>query len=181
MHMEQSEIWEYAATWGSFMRAGDPGACLYGFDETGRVQSEDHRADVIAEMVKNRAYVVANPDQYDADELTQIDAFIEAIKVAPCIVTPHLTCKDLIHEFRLTNDGDSWGTAMAWLWAVSAELTERGGDVAWNYSTGAGGNVREFDRYEAMVCLEATTEALERFGKMLDRLTTLLDKAGMSY
>lgn len=32
-----------AAQWGSFMRAGDPGACMYGFKDDGKVQNEAHR------------------------------------------------------------------------------------------------------------------------------------------
>jgi hypothetical protein len=37
------EFWLKAAEWSSYMSSGDPGACMYGFDETGAVQSEAHR------------------------------------------------------------------------------------------------------------------------------------------
>ncbi len=37
----------------------------------------------IAEMVDNRAYVLAHPDQYEDDELEQIDALLEALRTAP--------------------------------------------------------------------------------------------------
>ncbi len=80
--MTNEEAWLFAASWGSYIRAGDPGACLYGFSEDFRVQSEQHRADCLAQMVDNRAYVAENPEDYAADELEQIDAFIEKLKTA---------------------------------------------------------------------------------------------------
>lgn len=39
-----SDAWGIAAQWGSAMTSGDPGACMYGFDERFCVQSEEHRA-----------------------------------------------------------------------------------------------------------------------------------------
>jgi hypothetical protein len=82
MGMTLKDAWLYAAQWGSFIRNGDPGACLYGFDESFRVQSEAHRADCLAEMAKARAAVVAAPQHYDADELEQIDALCERLTSA---------------------------------------------------------------------------------------------------
>lgn len=43
--MSPRAAWGYAASWGSMMTGGDPGACMYGFDERFTVQSEQHRAD----------------------------------------------------------------------------------------------------------------------------------------
>ena len=83
MCMTNSDAWAYAASWGSYITSGDPGACLYGFDERFRVQSEEHRQDCLEQMANNRAYVVANPDDYESDELDQIDALIEKLKAAP--------------------------------------------------------------------------------------------------
>lgn len=80
--MLKKEAWLYAASWGSLIRSGDPGACLYGFDETFVVQSERHREDCRQEMIKNRAYVEAHPDGYEPDELDQIDEFLEALSNA---------------------------------------------------------------------------------------------------
>ena len=48
MRIAQHNIAEHAAQWGSYMTGGDPGACMYGFDDSGRVQSESHRAECIA-------------------------------------------------------------------------------------------------------------------------------------
>lgn len=82
MSMTLKDAWLYAATWGSAMTAGDPGACLYGFDESFRVQSETHRADCLAEMVRNRASVEASPDKYEPDEIAQIDLLCAVLKRA---------------------------------------------------------------------------------------------------
>ncbi len=83
--MTNEEAWLYAASWGSFMHSGDPGACMYGFDERFTVQSEQHRKDCLEQMRGNRAYVLAHPDEYEADELEQMDAFdvkLRAAKIA---------------------------------------------------------------------------------------------------
>ena len=81
--MTPDEAWGYAATWGSYMSAGDPGACMYGFDENFEVQSENHRAACLAEMEKNRARVVALPEDFEPDELELLDDFVETLKRAP--------------------------------------------------------------------------------------------------
>lgn len=81
--MTSEEAWLYAATWGSAMTSGDPGAVMYGFDEKFTMQSEAHRRDVLAWMEKCRPLVEKNPDEYDADELEQMDRFINAVKIAP--------------------------------------------------------------------------------------------------
>jgi hypothetical protein len=80
--MTNKDAWLYAESWGSFMTSGDPGACLYGFSEDFRVQSESHRADCLEQMAQNRAYVEAHPDQYESDEIEQIDALCERLKSA---------------------------------------------------------------------------------------------------
>lgn len=74
------KAWGYAAQWGSAMSSGDSGACMYGFYKDCRPQSEEHRQAVIDWMNKCLLDVVANPDDYDDDELQKIDAFIEFIK-----------------------------------------------------------------------------------------------------
>lgn len=82
MGMTLKDAWLYAAQWGSFIRNGDPGACLYGFDESFRVQSEAHRADCLEQMAQARATVEADPAHYDADELAQIDMLCERLTSA---------------------------------------------------------------------------------------------------
>lgn len=43
------QAFDVAASWGSYMHAGDPGACFYGFHlNDARPQSERHRAQCLA-------------------------------------------------------------------------------------------------------------------------------------
>lgn len=81
--MTPPEAWSYAAQWGSYIREGDPGACMYGFDEKFVMQSEDHRQSVIQQMAANREHVMERPDDYADDELRQIDSFMLAVYAAP--------------------------------------------------------------------------------------------------
>lgn len=75
--MTPMEAYEYASSWGSAMTSGDPGACMYGFDESCRPQSEEHRQDVLNWMeVCRKNVALCNAD----DELAKLDAFIEFIK-----------------------------------------------------------------------------------------------------
>jgi hypothetical protein len=80
------EAWLYAAAWGSYIREGDPGACLYGFSERFQVQSEAHREACLREMKKNRAFVVICPEDYDRDELEKIDALVAKLRAAPLVL-----------------------------------------------------------------------------------------------
>lgn len=82
--MPPKQAWGYAAEWGSMMTAGDPGACMYGFDETCRPQSEEHRRDVIAWISDCRKRVTAAPADFDGDELFKLDSFVRHIEQAPC-------------------------------------------------------------------------------------------------
>lgn len=77
--MEPSEAYEYSASWGSLMRSGDPGACMYGFNSDCRPQSEKHRQAVNEWMKQCRVNVTERPEDYDDDELEKMDAFVEFI------------------------------------------------------------------------------------------------------
>ncbi len=77
--MKPMEAYEYAASWGSFLRSGDPGACMYGFNSDCRPQSEEHRQAVIEWMKQCRLNVTSRPEDFDDDELEKMDAFIEFI------------------------------------------------------------------------------------------------------
>lgn len=82
--MSPAAAWEYAATWGSYITASDPGACMYGFTHTGRPQSEGHRQLVIAYLEEHcRPLVIGRPEDFDADELEKMDSFLAYIKQAP--------------------------------------------------------------------------------------------------
>lgn len=80
--MTDKEAWLYAASWGSCMHSGDPGACLYGFSEDFKVQSEEHRVACVREMKMNRLYVKGERESYAPDELDQIDALIAKLESA---------------------------------------------------------------------------------------------------
>lgn len=81
------EFWLMAATWGSAMTAGDPGACMYGFDKNGLVQSEEHRQDCI-QYIKTefRSILDANTASDDADlgqRANEIQAMLMYLETAP--------------------------------------------------------------------------------------------------
>lgn len=77
--MTPMEAYEYAASWGSFLRSGDPGACMYGFDSDCRPQSEEHRQAVIEWMKQCRLNVIERSEDFGDDELEKLDAFVEFI------------------------------------------------------------------------------------------------------
>ena len=77
--MDSYEAYEYAAQWGSYMRDGDPGACMYGFNEDFKVQSEEHRSQCIAHIECCKALVRMEPEEYDPDELDKLDELADAV------------------------------------------------------------------------------------------------------
>lgn len=78
------DAWLYAAQWGSYMHGGDPGACMYGFDEHFRVQSEGHRRDCLRWIEQCRQDVIDSPADYDPDELDKLAQLEAAVRDAPC-------------------------------------------------------------------------------------------------
>lgn len=93
-----------------------------------------------------------------------------------------LTYDDLKHEYRLMHDGDEWGNCLSWWFAVAGEMYERGLDIPpeWQYRPSPFGG-REEGLYETDVCLEASDEALELFGRVLCRLGERLKACGRDY
>ena len=80
--MSPEEFWLTAATWGSYMTGGDPGACMYGFDERGAVQSEQHRKDCIEWLDKDcRKCAASGDDPRGLNE--EIDNLIAYLRTAP--------------------------------------------------------------------------------------------------
>lgn len=72
------QAWLRAAEWGSYMTNGDPGACMYGFDERGVVQSEAHRQDCLAWIdgrCREAAKLNDDPEQCD-EELDELRAYL---------------------------------------------------------------------------------------------------------
>lgn len=80
--MPPAVAWGYAAQWGSFLKGGDPGACMYGFDERFVVQHEAHRTECLAWIEGCRVDVRATPAEFEPDELARLDALEAAVRAA---------------------------------------------------------------------------------------------------
>jgi len=66
--LTNKELWLKCAEWGSFIYSGDPGACMYGFNETSGFQSRAH-----AEKVKRYVTEFCKPhDLGDGEDLAAI-------------------------------------------------------------------------------------------------------------
>lgn len=72
--MTPVKAWETAAQWGSLIRAGDRGACMYGFNEKGLVQSEAHQAACLNWIDHNCLPGASKRDQH---QLRALRAYIE--------------------------------------------------------------------------------------------------------
>lgn len=91
--------------------------------------------------------------------------------------------EDLKSEFKLHADsGDAWGSVMASLFDIAAELTRRGDDVpeAWQYQAGAAG---PHPRDEYVFDLsDYTSDCLRTFGDdYLHRAVGILKRLGRDY
>lgn len=82
MRLSNYEAWLFAASWGSYMNDGDPGACFYGFDERFLVQSEGHRKACLKHVEHCKARILSDPDRYDEDEMEQMEALVVAFQEA---------------------------------------------------------------------------------------------------
>ena len=84
--MSETQAIAYAALWGSCNTAGDPGACMYGFDpEIGlKVQSEQHRENCLAHIENCKAKVdPENNVAHDETDPEQLECLAEMIRNAP--------------------------------------------------------------------------------------------------
>lgn len=71
-------FWLAAASWGSYIRGGDLGIFMYGFNESGRVQDENHRARCL-DWIENHCMPGAN--KKDKKQLTSMKNYLMAAKV----------------------------------------------------------------------------------------------------
>lgn len=94
--MTPAEFWVRAAQWGSYMHSGDRGAGMYGFDERGAVQSEEHRAACIEWLNVDcrrgvdeisRSQDVLTIEDVASANVKDIDELIEYLKTAPTLDT----------------------------------------------------------------------------------------------
>lgn len=93
--MTPKEFWLAVAGWGSYMSSGDPGACLYGFDERGAVASEEHRA-VCIQHLDTTCREIAKRNDAEQDALVspdekEIDGLIAYLRTAPNLNPENLT------------------------------------------------------------------------------------------
>jgi len=99
-------------------------------------------------------------------------------------MTPTHTLSDLTQELRLGDlKGDPWGTSLAALFDVAAELWWRGVSIPghWDYSPGAGSDPREPDSYFAVLAADTSDVVLIKFGNLLERYTALCRRYGKDY
>ena len=84
--MTSFDAWLYAASWGSYMYGGDPGACMYGFSEDCRPQDEAHRSACL-KWIDNECLpqVQEHPEypEYDEDEEEKLLALHRYLETAP--------------------------------------------------------------------------------------------------
>lgn len=110
------EFYQAAASWGSFVTNGDPGACMYGFDEKGLVQNEEHRKDCLAWIERCRKEVAGEPKKEVDEHNQQFDAMVTYLKTAP--VEGAMPELDRFTAAYIT----------AALWSTHDEASESGGD-----------------------------------------------------
>ncbi|MNU37026.1 hypothetical protein D3C71_256480 [compost metagenome] len=116
--LNPKQFWEMAATWGSAMTSGDPGACMYGFDERGVVQSEGHRQaciDYIESECRRAAEINIAAGEDAAEQHGEIEAMLAYLKGAP--VDGEQPEMDSFTEAYVT----------AALWSTNDESSEDGG------------------------------------------------------
>lgn len=84
----------------------------------------------------------------------------------------------------MTNDGDSWGTCMSWLFSVCDWLYENGenGDLTdrLEYSPGAMGPACEGYDFDSLNEI-GDQESIEELGEILARWRSMLRAAGQDY
>ena len=82
-------------------------------------------------------------------------------------------------------DGDSWGTAMAWSFACNENLANIGQDTSPHFKPSILGacieSYQDFEVQEMLVDGDVSVADVQFAAKCLDRYTTWLDMAGLSY
>ena len=81
--MNPKQAWLYAAQWGSYVHAGDPGAIMYEFNETLTVADEEQRTRALAWIERCLAKVAADPGAFAANEAGKLAELASAFRRAP--------------------------------------------------------------------------------------------------
>jgi hypothetical protein len=181
--MNYREVAGYAATWGSFMTSGDPGACMYGFDETGRPQNEGHRANCLEWIEACKKIVAERPDEFDESESDDLESLRLWLESAPALEGRDWDYAFLKAEFKMYADSDIYGVAMEWFFEVGFEMDDRRLTIPadWHFRRGAMGRGRDITEHPAAIIVGATDDALEQFGNLLSRYVDRIKHAGKDY
>jgi hypothetical protein len=165
-------------------------SALINGDTSGIEESEDKEAMLnmrreFALQGINPIFVSCSDDEYfSKGEAWDCHPTARAGNVLDFMYDPHeaVDFAGLKAEFNLMCDGDGFGTAMAFWFAIAAELYEREGDApaSWSYRPSPMGAI-DPDQYEAEICAMATTEALHRFGALMERYVRRCKHAGKDY
>jgi len=91
--------------------------------------------------------------------------------------------KTLKQEYKMTYDGDAWGSCMRWLFAICdfLEFNRSGTPDHWQYRPSPMGADEEDSSYQFLMDSEIPHEEIVEFGNCLIRLRDILEKKGESY
>jgi hypothetical protein len=173
--MTRSEARDYAPQWGSYINAGDPGACMYGLDSKGRPADAFNR-DLMVAHIDDYCLPIAEPDNVPL--LESLKAYLTGFTfpepftfAEPAQVKGH----DVAEFVRHHN--------IAMLWATTDESDDAGGDPL-------DSNYDESDIHpDAMAAIESDCRAfLEAVGEHINasnytgrRDCDVLDMAGHDF
>ena len=93
-----------------------------------------------------------------------------------------MSYNDLKQEFNMVDDGDPWGNAMSWWFAIADELEgnrELSCPDHWEFRMSPLGP--ENDSYQAAIVNEYSDAVLIRFGNVLCRYVQFLKYKNMDY
>lgn len=83
------------------------------------------------------------------------------------------------------NDGDSWGWAISWLFAICDTITFERADIyvpdEWGFRPSPLGSASADDSWKTEILQQLSNGQLAYVGKMLHRYTAILRKAGKDY
>lgn len=96
-----------------------------------------------------------------------------------------MTFADLKNEFRLMDDGDSWGSVMAWWFDIAEEIYFNRDDLyvpdEWSFTPSLLGPCSDPNDWIPVVLKDVDDPVLLQFGKLMFRYAQVLKHAGKDY
>lgn len=95
-----------------------------------------------------------------------------------------MTLSQIQVEYRLTCDGDAWGNAMNWLFAIADEIHFNRSvecPASWQFKPSILGASNDPDDYATGIVRDAPDHDLITFGQLLNRYLRALRHAGHDY